>query len=93
MPTYVYTCEKCERTWEEVRPMGERNTCTCTCGRKAERDEMREFASKRTTIFTPHTYTDLGVDPIHVTSKRQLVDLCKRRNLQAARLDGVKLDG
>ena len=37
-------------------------------------------------FFTPHTYEDLGLSPVHITSKRQLKEICKRRNLKAARL-------
>lgn len=36
--------------------------------------------------FTPHLYQDLGPDPVYITSKRQLREECKRRNLTAARL-------
>lgn len=36
--------------------------------------------------FTPHTYEDLDIYPIAVTSKRQLREECKRRELWAERL-------
>ena len=36
--------------------------------------------------FTPHTYEDLDVHPIHITSKRQLKRECEKRGLKAARL-------
>lgn len=36
--------------------------------------------------FTPHTFDDICETPIHVTSKRQLKELCKVHNVRAARL-------
>ena len=37
-------------------------------------------------FFTPYTYEDLGTEPVHITSKRQLKEICKERGLIAERL-------
>jgi len=37
-------------------------------------------------FFTPYTYDDLDVYPIHITSKAQLKEETKKRGLVAARL-------
>jgi len=49
----------------------------CKCG---------EDTSPKPMFFTPWTYEDLDVYPIHITSKRQLKEECKKRNLIAVRL-------
>ena len=36
--------------------------------------------------FTPYVYTDLGIEPIEVTSKSQLKKICEERGLKAVRL-------
>jgi hypothetical protein len=36
--------------------------------------------------FTPHTYEDIGLTPIRVSSKRQLKEECKKAGVVAERL-------
>ena len=85
MPLYAYRCEKCGREWEEWRKIEERLDVKCECGGKAVID-FRKFGKRNVMFFTPYTYEDLDVYPIHITSKKQLKEECKKRGLIAARL-------
>lgn len=61
----------------EQRPSGSEKCGICLgCGNRAP----------GVLTFTPHTFDDICETPIHVTSKRQLKELCKVHNVRAARL-------
>ncbi|RLF28924.1 MAG: hypothetical protein DRN14_03300 [Thermoplasmata archaeon] len=86
MPLYAYKCEECENEWEEFKKVDERLNTKCPkCGGKCKID-FSKFGTRNIMFFTPWTYEDLDVYPIHITSKKQLKRECEKRGLKAARL-------
>ena len=56
-------------------------------GEKCEEcDKDRTKETLHISIFKPMLYEDIDVQPIYITSKRQLKEECKKRNLVAVRL-------
>jgi len=86
MPLYAYKCKECGNEWEEFRTVDSRHDAKCAkCGKRGEID-FSKFGSRNVMLFTPFTYEDIDIHPIHITSKKQLKRECEKRGLIAARL-------
>lgn len=83
MPRYDYLCEKCDKVFEKVVSIAERNSVKCECGKVATK---LFTVTPAVEIFKPMVYEDICEHPIMISSKRQLREECKKHNVKAARL-------
>ena len=82
MPLYPYFCPNCNHEWEAVHKMEERLEERCPiCGDKARIHFGRLKPSPH--FFPEGWWEDLDVEPIYISSKRQLKEECKKRGLQS----------
>lgn len=77
MAIYDYECEVCGKEWEESRPMADyKKPAICPkCGGEGH----KLIKSARIGGFKAMWFRDIDVEPIYVTSKRQLREECKKR--------------
>lgn len=77
MPNYDYRCAECGNIFEEHRSVAERRMARCACGAVPE----LQLGSSQPIIFKEGLYEHLGLKSVYVSSKRQLKDECKKRDL------------
>lgn len=79
MPTYPYQCSQCKTSLDLFCDIPERDTQVCpTCGRAL----VRQFAHNTHGIQSPFKedwYWFKPQERVLISSKRQLLDECKRR--------------
>jgi hypothetical protein len=77
MPFYDVYCEECEFEMQIRAPIAERNDQPCPHCRRM----MRTFLKRgpAVVLFKPHSHPSL--DDMYFTSKRQLIEECKRRQV------------
>ena len=78
MPIYVYSCKVCSHKWEASRPVVDRRKERCpTCS-------SIPFVVPQVQKFVPFhegVYEHIQKDPMHITSKRNLKDECRAREV------------
>ena len=83
MPNYDYRCSECGKEWEAFHHISTRHQEFCkVCGKEAR----LVVKGSNIEVFKPMWYEDIDVEPIYITSKKQLKRECDKRNLKAARL-------
>lgn len=83
MPLYDFYCPQCNKTEEHICKPDERDQQLCACGTKME----YRITPSRYIPFHEGWYPNLGPDPVYVSSKRQLKNICEERNLGSVYLD------
>lgn len=83
MPTYKVRCRKCNKVFEAVARIAERNKIKCECGGDITIVISLPFVS----IFKPDWYEHIAENPIYITSKKQLRQECESRGMIAKALD------
>lgn len=78
MPLFDIRCQKCENLEENVVLSADEAVPQCSCG--GDREKVWGHAPK-THIFKEGWYEHLASEPIYITSKKQLKQECKERNL------------
>lgn len=80
MPNYDYVCEPCDKDFEDFKNIEERELGTCPDCSKIGRKVIKKA---RTTIFREGWYEHLSIEPIYISSKRKLLDECKRNDVSS----------
>ena len=80
MPIYEYYCKKCNKTFEKIACISERDNVLCGCGRspkvlisKQGKDWFRPFWNEH---LDPK-------GPVYIESKKQYAQECKKRGVTA----------
>jgi len=78
MPTYSYRCSH-GHTWEEFHKIDDRykSEACSQCGGAG----MLVISPPSNHFFREGWYEHLGIKPEYITSRRQLIDACKRANV------------
>ena len=76
MPTYVYMCGECDREWEEVHTIADRDNCELcsSCGGEG-RKIITPFSAK---VFRKRWFEGVDSQPVYVESDKQLKKVCEK---------------
>ena len=84
MPLYQYQCLQCNYEEEARNRVDERADHLCSkCGSQSK----IKFAPFNPIVFQEQVFEHLDVNPVRVSSRRQLKEECKRRGVWAKCLD------
>ena len=82
MPIYEYECLKCNRKFELLQPIQDRNNTKCPKCKQPVKLLISSGVGKD--WFRPHWNEHLdGEKPIYVKSKKHYKKLCKERGVEA----------
>lgn len=80
MPSYDVKCNSCDKEFEEFTSIDARMDIKCTCG-GATTQVFNHGRSPKPVIFREGVYDHIGPNPIHISSKKQLLDECKKNGV------------
>lgn len=80
MPIYVVQCNKCEKQFEQFSSIDKRHEILCECGGDTKLLIPRSYGKD---WFRAHINEDFDGTPIHVESRGQYKELCKKHGVQA----------
>ena len=79
MPNYDYYCHQCEQDFEEFQNIVDRNRTKCPqCGQLSE---IQIGMKQKPVLFREGWYEHISKDPVYISSKRKLLDECKKHGM------------
>lgn len=84
MILYCYKCNSCGKEFDELNTIEGRNLQKCL---DCEGDAKIIINGSKPYFFPEGMWEDLDINPIHISSKKQLREECKRRGVYAKYLD------
>ena len=79
---YIYKCANCGKEDHVIKPLNQidRVEGCLVCGTVMRRIIPSQGATQ---IFKAGYWEDMDVEPVHISSKKQLIEECKKRGLYA----------
>jgi putative FmdB family regulatory protein len=80
MPLYEYICQDCNREFEAIQSIANRERAMCDCG---SLNTKQLISPTKKDWFRPHWNEHLDSQPIFIESKEHYKKECEKRGLQA----------